>query len=206
MVGPARSIASSALSASRRASSRLARTSPIPSFFTGSETAARRVADGHPRTARGRKGEAGKGGGAAADSRWDQRWAPALEQHLDGLKFPRVDDCRHRHFHDFSLRLALAGLPELGIETVAADVARPGQHFVDSIDTPASAVAGADAASVEMRRDGLDAHRSRASVALARQAEDQAHGLSLDRVDLQGLLRPVAALLGGLHDPIADRR
>src|SRR6267143_2633061 len=182
---------------------------PLPGFgATGvvAVTAALAGAQRHRSTTRGAKADAGKEGRAADDSRCDHRWAPALEQHLDGLKFLLVDDCRHRHFHDFSLRLALAGLPELGIETVAADVARPGQHFVDSIDTPASAVAGADAASVEMRRDGLDAHRSRASVALARQAEDQAHGLSLDRVDLQGLLRPVAALLVGLHDPIADRR
>jgi hypothetical protein len=63
---------------------------------------------------------------------------------LDDLKFILVDDCWHRHFHDFSLRLALAGLPELGIETVPADVGRPGQHLMDGIDTPASAVSGSN--------------------------------------------------------------
>jgi hypothetical protein len=63
---------------------------------------------------------------------------------LDDLKFILVDDCWHRHFHDFVLWLALAGLPELGIKTVAADVGRPGQHLVDRVDTPASAVAGAN--------------------------------------------------------------
>ena len=60
---------------------------------------------------------------------------------MDDLKFILVDDCWHRHFHDFSLRLALAGLPELGIETVPTDVGRPGQHLMDGIDTTASAVA-----------------------------------------------------------------
>src|SRR5216683_2310816 len=108
-------------------------------------TAALSGAQRHRSTASSAEADAGKEGRTADDPWGDHRRTAALEQHLDDLKFILVDDCWHRHFHDFSLRLALAGLPELGIETVAADVARPGQHFVDSIDTPASAVAGADA-------------------------------------------------------------
>ena len=90
----------------------------------------------------------------------DHRWASALEQHLDDLKFILVDDGWHRHFHDFSLRLALAGLPELGVEAVAADIGRSGQHLVDGIDTPASAVAGTNANGVQVGGDGLHAHRA----------------------------------------------
>jgi hypothetical protein len=54
--------------------------------------------------------------------------------------------------------------------------------------------------------DLLDADWPQRAVALARQAEDQRHGLGLDGVDLQGLLDAVAALLGSLHDAVADRR
>ncbi|KRR16422.1 hypothetical protein CQ14_16240 [Bradyrhizobium lablabi] len=125
---------------------------------------------------------------------------------MDDLKFILVDDCWHRHFHDFSLCLALAGLPELGIEAVAADIGRSGQHLVDGIDTPAPAVAGSDAGCVEVCGDGLDAHRPRASIPFPGQAEDQAHCLGLDGIDLQGFLGPVSALLGSFHDPVADRR
>src|SRR5262249_59478422 len=45
-----------------------------------------------------------------------------------------------------------------------------------------------------------------AAVALARQAEDQPHGLGLDGVDLKSFLDAVAALLGSLDDAVADRR
>ena len=107
-------------------------------------TAALAGAQRHRSTASGAEADAGKERRAADDPWCDHRWAPALEQHLDDLKFILVDDCWHRHFHDFSLCLALAGLPELGIETMAADIGRPGQHLVDGIDTPPSAVAGAD--------------------------------------------------------------
>lgn len=98
----------------------------------------------HRSTASSAEADAGKERRATGDPWGDHRRNAALEQHLDALKFIAVDDCWHRHFHDFSLRLALAGLPELGIETVPADVGRPGQHLMDGVDTPASAVAGAN--------------------------------------------------------------
>jgi hypothetical protein len=86
------------------------------------------------------------------------RRATGLEQRLYRLELGYLDDRRHRHLDDLGLRLALAGLPELGVEAVTADIGRPRQHLVDGIDAPASAVTGPDAAGVEMLGDRLDTH------------------------------------------------
>src|SRR6202048_1663280 len=153
---------------------RAARVVPVTAAFTRAKR--------HCSTAACTEADAGKERWTADDPRCGHRRTAALEQHLDDLKFILVDDCWHRHFHDFSLCLALAGLPKLGIETVPADVGRPGQHLMDRIDAPLSAVASPDADGVQVCSDGFDAHRPRASAALARQAEDQAHGLGLDGV------------------------
>jgi hypothetical protein len=56
-----------------------------------------------------------------------------------------------------------------------------------------------------MLGDGFDTHPPRGAVALPRQAEDQPHGLGLKRIDLQGLLDAVAALLA-CDGAVADRR
>ncbi|HEY3044399.1 MAG TPA: hypothetical protein VGJ39_10260 [Vicinamibacterales bacterium] len=74
------------------------------------------------------------------------------------------------------------------------------------IDAPASAVARSDARFIQMFGNRLDAHRSGGAVSFARQTEDQPHGSGLDGIDLQCLLCAVAALLGSLHDAVADRR
>src|SRR3979490_3381531 len=79
-------------------------------------TAALAGAQRHRSTAAGAKADAGKERGTADDSGCAHRRASALQQHLDDLKFILVDDCWHRHFYDFSLRLSLPGFPELGIE------------------------------------------------------------------------------------------
>jgi hypothetical protein len=133
------------------------------------------------------------------------RRATGLEQRLYRLELGYLDDRRHRHLDDLGLRLALAGLPELGVEAVTADIGRTGQYLVDGIDAPAPAVAGTDAGGVEMFGDGLDPHRPRGAVTLPRQAEDQPHGFGLEGIDLQGFLGAVAALLAG-YDAVADRR
>jgi len=130
----------------------------------------------------------------------------ALEKLLNGLELRGLDDRRHRHLDHVGLGLVLACLPELGVEAVAAHIGRARQHLVDRVHAPTPAVPGADAGGVEMGRDRLDAHRSGASVALARQAEDLSHGLGLDWVDLESFLGPMSALLGRLDNPIADRR
>src|SRR5262249_14679400 len=104
------------------------------------------------------------------------------------------------------VRLALACLPKFGVEPVPADVGRARQHLVHGADAPAPAVARPDAGCVEILGDRLHAHWTRAAIAFARQAEDQPDGLGLDRIDLQGLLDAVAALLGCLDDAVADRR
>jgi hypothetical protein len=79
---------------------------------------------------------------------------------FSSIEFGGVDNRRHRHLDDFGLRLALAGLPELGVEAVSADIGRSGQHLVDRIDAPLSAIARADTGGVQMGGDRLDAHRA----------------------------------------------
>jgi len=86
----------------------------------------------------------------------------------------------------------------VGYATVA-DLLRPLAHrdlVPILLQKSANQKAEADASRVETFGDLLDAHWPQRAVALARQAEDQPHGLGLDGVDLQGLLDAVAALLG----------
>lgn len=132
-----------------------------------------------------------------------QRGTAGLEQGLNRLELRRIDDRRHYHLDNLGLWLLLACLPMSGVEAMPPDIGRPGQHFVHGADSPASPVAGADTVSVEMRGDGFDAHRSRRAVALAHELEDEADGLCLQRIDLEGFLGLVAAL-AGLHE--ADSR
>ena len=89
---------------------------------------------------------------------------------------------------------------------MAADIRRTRQHLVHGVNAPASAVTRSDAGFVQMFGDRFDAHRPRRAVSLARQPEDQPHGLGLDGIDLQCLLGAVAALLGGFHDAVTNRR
>jgi hypothetical protein len=93
------------------------------------------------------------------NARSGQCWAPRLEQHLHDFELGRVDDRRHRHLDDLGLRFALARFPKFGVEAVAADIRRSGQHLVHGIDAPASAVARSDARFIQMLCDRLDAHR-----------------------------------------------
>src|SRR5262249_46207071 len=111
-------------------------------------------------TASSTEADAGEQRGSAYDPRGDHRRTAAAEQHLDDFKLLFVDNCWHRHFDDFGLRLPFPGLPELGIEAVATDVGRPPQHLVDGIDAPAPSVSGADPPGIKVSGDGLDPHRS----------------------------------------------
>ena len=72
-------------------------------------------------------------------------------------------------------------------------------------DAPAPAVAGEDAALVQIGRDVLDAHRAVRAVAFQGEPIDQPHRVGVQRIDLQLLLDLRAALLGR-DDAIADRR
>src|SRR5579863_6580927 len=116
-----------------------------------------------------------------------------LEVGLYGLELHYVDDGRDRHLDNLGPRLALAGLPELGVEAVTADIGRARQHLVDGVDAPAPTVAGSDAGSVEMLGNGLDPHRPRFAIALQGHAEDEAHGLGLEGIYLQNLRSRTAA-------------
>jgi hypothetical protein len=88
---------------------------------------------------------------------------------------------------------------------VATDIGRAGQHLVDGVDAPASAVAGTDAGGIQMLGDRFDPHWSGGAIALPGQAEDQPYGLGLKGIDLQGLLDAVAALFTR-DGAVADRR
>lgn len=105
-----------------------------------------------------------------------------------------------------SLGLPFARFPIFGVEAMAADIRRSGEYLVHGIDAPASAVTRSNARFIQMLGDRFDAHRPRGAVSLAREAEDQPHGLGLDGIDLQRLLGTVAAFLRGFHDAVADRR
>ena len=79
--------------------------------------------------------------------------AAGLEQCLHLLELSRLDNRRHRHFHDFALRLTLPCLPEPGVEAVPTNIGGAAQHLVDGANAPASPVARTDAGRVEVGRD-----------------------------------------------------
>ena len=106
----------------------------------------------------------------------------------------------------FAFGLALARLPEPGVETVPTNVGGAGQHLVDGANAPASPVPCTDACLIEVGRDRLHPHWPRGAVALPGEAEDQSHGLGLDGVDFQGFLGAITVLLAGFNDTVADRR
>lgn len=86
-----------------------------------------------------------------------------------------------------------------------ADIGRAGQNLMHGGDAPSAAVPRSYVSIVEVRRDRLDAEWPARPVAGQRQAIDQPHGFSVDRINLQLLLDFRAALLSGYH-AVADRR
>src|SRR5690606_40360306 len=110
------------------------------------------------------------------------------------LELGLADDRGHLHHGMLGLWLGLAGLVIAGVEAVLADIGGPGQDLVQRTDAPAPAIAGANAALVEMSGDGFDSHRAALAIALEGQPEDQAHGVGMNRIDLQRLLDLAPAL------------
>ena len=108
-----------------------------------------------------------------------------------------------------TITISLTGFSSLDldalVELVLAHIGAAGQDAVDLADAPAPAVAGEDAAAVEIADDVLDAQLAGGAVAVERKPIDQPHRLGVERVDLQLLLDLGAALLGG-DDAIADGR
>src|SRR5262249_6544715 len=86
-----------------------------------------------------------------------------------------------------------------------ADIGRAREDLMHGGDTPATAVAGADVALVEIGGYRLDAQRACVAVAVERQSINQAHRVGVDRINLQLLLDLCPALLGS-DDPVTDRR
>ncbi|KHJ54602.1 hypothetical protein LA66_08370 [Aureimonas altamirensis] len=141
---------------------------------------------------------------AANDARRRDPRIVDLQAMLHGLEYLKVDQRRHRDGDDFILGLHYA-LVGATIEAMLADIGAPGQDTVKLANAPTPAVAGEHAVPVQVVDDVLDAHGAGRAVALGREAEDQPHGVCMERVDLQLLLHLRAALLG-IHNTVADGR
>ncbi|WJS85792.1 hypothetical protein NBE95_16725 [Paracoccus sp. TOH] len=127
-----------------------------------------------------------------------------LQAVLNGLEYLKVDQRRHRDGDDFFLGLHLA-LLGTAIEAMLTDIGAPGQDTVKLADAPTPAVACEHAVLVQVVDDVLDAHGAGRAIAFRCEAEDQPHGVGMERVNLQLLLHLRAALLG-IDDAVADGR
>jgi len=85
-----------------------------------------------------------------------------------------------------------------------AHIGATGQDAVNLTDAPAPAVAGEDAAAVEIGDDVLDAHLAGGAVTFQRKPIDQPYRVGVQRIDFELLLDLGPALLGG-DNPVADR-
>nr|WP_312204939.1 hypothetical protein [Brevundimonas sp.] len=141
---------------------------------------------------------------AADDARRRDLRIVDLQAMLHGLEYLKVDQRRHRDGDDFILGLHYA-LVGATIEAMLADIGAPGQDTVKLADAPTPAVAGEHAVLVQIVDDVLYAHGAGHAVALGCEAENQPHGVGMERVDLQLLLHLRAALLG-IDDTVADGR
>jgi hypothetical protein len=160
-------------------------------------------ADGHGPAAPGTMNKPGQHGRAADDAGGHHLGIASLEQFLNRVEGLFVDDRRDRDGDDLADQLQFLGLGPL-VELMLAHIGAPGQDAVNLPDAPAPAVAGEDAAAVEIRDDVLDAHLAGGAVAFQRKAIDQPHRVGVQRVDLDLLLDLRAALLGR-DGAIADR-
>ena len=123
---------------------------------------------------------------------------------LHGIERRLIDQRRNLDSDDLARgleRLVLGAFVEL----VPADVGRAGQDAVDLADAPAPAIAGEDAALVQVGGDVLFAHRTARAVALQGELIDEPNRVRVQRINLQLLLDLRAALLGR-NDAIANRR
>ena len=160
--------------------------------------------DGHGPAALGAMDQAGQHGRAANDGGWHDLGVAGLEQCLHRVERLAVDDRRDRNRHDLADGFQLLGLAAL-VELMLAHIGAARQDAMNLPDAPAPAVAGEDAAAVEIGDDVLDAHLAGRAVAFQRQAIDQPHRVGVERVDFQLLLGLGSALLGR-DDTVSDRR
>jgi hypothetical protein len=131
-------------------------------------------ADGHGPAALGAMDQAGQHGRAADDAGGHDLGIAGLEQLLNRLERLFVDDRRDRNGDDLADRLQFLGLAAL-VELMLAHIGAAGQDAVNLTDAPTPAVAGEDAAAVEIGDDVLDAHLAGGAVALQGKAVDQPH-------------------------------
>lgn len=80
-----------------------------------------------------------------------------LHQRLHRVEGGALDQRRYRDRHDLGVGLLLLGVGA-AVELVFADIGAARQNAVDLADTPSAAVAGEDAAGVQVLDDRLDAH------------------------------------------------
>ncbi|MEZ5880856.1 MAG: hypothetical protein R3D35_09365 [Nitratireductor sp.] len=145
----------------------------------------------------------GEHGRAADDAGGHDLGISGLEQLLNRIEGLAVDDGRDRDCHDLADRLQFLGLAAL-VELVFAHIGAAGEDAVNLTDAPTPAVAGEDAAAVEIGDNVLDAHLAGGAVAFQGETIDQPHRVGVERVYFQLLLGLGSALLGR-DGSIADR-
>src|SRR5690606_11648971 len=153
-------------------------------------------ADSHGSATLGAMDQAGEHGRAADDAGGHDLGVAGLEQLLNRLERLFVDDGRNRNRHDLADRLQFLGLAAL-VERMFAHIGAAGQDAVNLPDAPTPAIAGEDAAAIEIRDDVLDTHLAGGAVAFQSEAIDQPYRVGVQRVDFQLLLGLGSALLGG---------
>ena len=154
--------------------------------------------------------EPAKADAAQQDRAVHEAWGhgPGIAQRhgaLHGLERVALDQRRHGHHDMLGVVLGFLAGPVAAVEDVLADISRPRQGMVDGAYAPSAAAARGDALVVEIGGDRLQTHGAAVFDTVQRQAEDLAHGLGADGVDLELLLDPLTALFGR-DDPIAERR
>ena len=106
---------------------------------------------------------------------------------LNGVEGFLVDDGRDGDRDHLAHRLEFLGLGSL-VELVTADIGGARQDAMHLPHAPAPAVAGEEAAAVEIADHLLDAQGSANAVPLKEQAIDQPNCVGMQRIDLQFLL------------------
>nr|WP_246050454.1 hypothetical protein [Asticcacaulis tiandongensis] len=121
-------------------------------------------ANGHGTAALGAMDQPRQHGRAADDAGGHDLGIAGLEQLLNRVEGLAVDDRRHGNGDNLADRLQFLGLAAF-VELMLAHIGAACQDAVNLTNAPASAVAGEDAAVVEIGDDVLDAHLAGGAVA-----------------------------------------
>ncbi|MGA7675914.1 MAG: hypothetical protein WCA78_12830 [Rhizomicrobium sp.] len=109
------------------------------------------------------KANAGKEGRTGGDSGRGDLGISGVQMRLHRVKDRLLDDRRHHDRHDLADRLKFFGLGPL-VELMPADIGGAGEDAVHLAYAPSPAVAGEDAASVEVGNDPLHSQGTACSI------------------------------------------